>query len=64
MAVGIVGYTRTSFKTWVALPVLAIYPLSIFGVYFMVSAGSLPYLSPPDVVVHRQRISPAQIRSA
>eukprot|EP00873_Tetraselmis_striata_P007709 jgi/Tetstr1/427973/TSEL_018047.t1 len=33
--VGAIGYSSTTFKTWLAWPVLALYPLSILGVYFM-----------------------------
>mmetsp|Transcript_38807 Transcript_38807/g.91895 ORF Transcript_38807/g.91895 Transcript_38807/m.91895 type:complete len:533 (+) Transcript_38807:126-1724(+) len=35
VVVGAVGYSSTTFRTWVALPVLAIYPLSLIGVYIM-----------------------------
>jgi len=33
--VGLLGYSRTTFKTWLSWPVLSLYPLSIIGVYLM-----------------------------
>lgn len=37
--VGLLGYTKTTFRAFWAFPVLAIYPLSIFAVWGLDSLG-------------------------
>lgn len=35
LAIGALGFSRSTFKAWWALPAIALYPLSLAGVYVL-----------------------------